>query len=57
MFEIIVISEKEEKRLATFGDKLAAQRHAKLINKVLKENGYKDAIYDIVIREITDKMY
>ena len=57
MFEVIVISEKEERRLATFGDRFAAQRHAKIIDEVLKEHGYHDTVYDIVIREITDKMY
>jgi hypothetical protein len=57
MYEVIVISDKEEVRLATFGDKEAARRHAKIINEVLKEYGYHDTVYDIVIREITDKMY
>jgi hypothetical protein len=57
MYEIIVISDKKEVRLATFGDKEAARRHAKIINEVLKEYGYHDTVYDIVIREITDKMY
>lgn len=57
MYEVIVISDKEEARLAAFGDKEAARRHAKIINEVLKEYGYYDIAYDIVIREITDKMY
>lgn len=57
MYEVIVISDKEEARLAAFGDKEAARRHVKIINEVLKEYGYHDITYDIVIREITDKMY
>ena len=57
MYEVIVISDKKEVRLATFGDKEAARRHAKIINEVLKEYGYHDTVYEIVIREITDKMY
>lgn len=57
MYEVIVISDKEEVRLATFGDKEAAQRHAKIIDEVLKKYGYHDTVYDIVIKEITDKMY
>lgn len=57
MYEVIVISDREEMRLATFGDKVAAQHHAKIIDEVLKRYGYKDAVYDIVIREITDEMY
>lgn len=57
MYEVIVISNKEEARLAAFGDKEAARRHTKIINEILKEYGYHDRVYDIVIREITDKMY
>lgn len=57
MYEVIVISDREEMRLATFGDKVAAQRHVKIIDEVLKKYGYKDAVYDIAIREITDEMY
>lgn len=57
MYEVIIITGSIERRLATFGDKVAAQRHIKIVNEVMKKHGYKDVVYDITIREITDKMY
>lgn len=57
VYEVIVISDREEMRLATFGDRDAARRHAKIVNEVLNKYGYYDTVYDIVIREITDTMY